>query len=269
MPETKERLDVIVVQRGWAESREKAQRLIRAGQIRKGTDVLDKPGVKVNGDDELTFSGLRDRFVSRGGWKLEAAFAAFPELTPCPPCCVDIGASTGGFTDCLLQHGAQKVYAIDVGQGQLDQKLREDERVMVMEKVNARHLKKGDLHDLAGLVVSDVSFISLAHILGPARALAHPDSQMVALVKPQFEAGRDQVGRGGVVRNPETHVKVLQRVVHIFLPRYEWHPWGLVPSPVRGPAGNWEYLLHLKTVPGKNRPVIDVDSVVQEVFQKV
>ena len=258
------RLDVLLVERGLADSREKAQRMIRAGQIRIAGRALDKPGHTFDPDVALEVEPLRDRFVSRGGWKLEAAFEAFPGLTPCPAVCADIGASTGGFTDCLLQHGARRVYAIDVGTGQIDQRLREDPRVVLLEKTNASYLTAQSLPEPVGLVVGDVSFISLELILGPAVSLlgsgvgreagegTEPEAeagpgagQIVVLVKPQFEAGPERVGKGGVVRDPQTYRDVLRRIILEFAPTLALRAVGLIPSPIKGPAGNREYLLWL------------------------
>jgi len=293
MTSKKIRLDVLLVQRGLADSREKAQRMIRAGQIRIAGRALDKPGHTFERDVALEVEPLRDRFVSRGGWKLEAAFEAFPGLTPCPAVCADIGASTGGFTDCLLQHGARRVYAIDVGTGQIDQRLREDPRVVLLEKTNARYLTAQSLPEPVGLVVGDVSFISLELILGPAVSLLGPEArretreegetradlragpgaergtgqeakadveragsqarygagQIVVLVKPQFEAGPERVGKGGVVRDPRTHRDVLRRIILEFAPTLALRAVGLIPSPIKGPAGNREYLLWLIHTP--------------------
>ncbi len=201
--EKKERLDLLLVELGLAESREKAQRIIRAGQVRHGTTVLDKPGVRFAVTTPLEVTALGDRFVSRGGWKLQAALDTWPALNPCPSVCADIGASTGGFTHCLLQHGAARVYTIDVGTAQLDLKLRNDPRVFVREQTNARHLTSDSLPEPVDLVVGDVSFISLNLILAPAKSLLkHETGQMVFLIKPQFEAGREHVGKGGVVPRP-------------------------------------------------------------------
>jgi 23S rRNA (cytidine1920-2'-O)/16S rRNA (cytidine1409-2'-O)-methyltransferase len=265
------RLDQLLVERDWVETLEKAQRFIRAGQIRHGTRVLDKPGLRVPADIELELRNLRDRFVSRGGWKLMAALEAFPGLTPCPAVCADIGASTGGFTDCLLQHGAQKVYAIDVGTAQLDLSLRGDSRVVVMEKTNARFLNADSLPEPIDLVVTDVSFISLRLILPAiARVLRPEQGQAVVLVKPQFEAPPERVGKGGVVRDPATHQDVLTRVAMDFAPAAALRPVGLRPSPILGPAGNREYLLHLVNHNNINdkRPMNEdrIRQTVQEAF---
>lgn len=246
-PQPKQRLDQLLVERGLADSCERAQRLILAGQVRLGTDILDKPGHRFPADAAIVLECLSDRFVSRGGWKLEGAFEAWRALTPCPEVCADIGASTGGFTDCLLQHGARRVYAIDVGHGQLVPKMRNDPRVVTLERTNARFLVAGSLPEPMDLVVSDVSFISLTLILGPAVRILRPDGlgQAVVLVKPQFEAERELVGQGGVVRDPRVHRDVLRRIALEFPPTVGLAPRDLVASPLKGPKGNQEYLLWL------------------------
>jgi 23S rRNA (cytidine1920-2'-O)/16S rRNA (cytidine1409-2'-O)-methyltransferase len=234
---TKERLDVLLVERGLAEGRTQAQRLIGAGQVRVAGQVADKPGARVAADVEIEVEAA-PRFVSRGGEKLEAALARFA-LDTAGLLAADVGASTGGFTDCLLQHGAQRVYAIDVGYGQLDWRLRNDPRVVVMERTNARYLE--GLPEPVSLVAADVSFISLALILPAAVRWLRAEGQVVALVKPQFEARRREVRRGGVVRDPEVQRSVLRRIVGIAA-ELELGLRGLMPSPLRGPAGNVEFL---------------------------
>ena len=242
----KKRLDVLLVEQYLAESRSQAQRLIRAGLVRVAGQVSDKPGVKVATNVEITLQA-RPRFVSRGGEKLEAALVRFG-LDVAGVVAADVGASTGGFTDCLLQHGACRVYAIDVGYGQLDWRLRNDPRVVVMERTNARYLES--LPELVSLVTADVSFISLRLILPVAVRWLIPPSPplvgggrgvVVALIKPQFEAGRREVGKGGVVRDPEVHRRVLERVLGIAA-ELGLGLRGLMPSPLRGPAGNVEFL---------------------------
>ncbi|MCP4543208.1 MAG: TlyA family RNA methyltransferase [Chloroflexi bacterium] len=234
---SKERLDVLLVERGLAESRNRAQRLIRAGEVRVAGQVSDKPGTQMVTDVEITVQA-RPRFVSRGGKKLEAALMHF-QLDVSDAVAADVGASTGGFTDCLLQHGARQVYAIDVGYGQLAWRLRNDPRIVVMERTNARHLES--LPEQVDLVTVDVSFISLELILPMAVRWLHPDGQVVALIKPQFEAGRRNVGKGGVVRDPAVHRSVLERVLSIAI-ELDLELGGLIPSPLRGPAGNVEFL---------------------------
>ncbi len=233
----KKRLDVLLVERGLAESRTQAQRLIRAGLVRVRGQVADKPGPQVATNVEITLQA-RPRFVSRGGEKLKAALARFG-LDVTGAVAADVGASTGGFTDCLLQHGACRVYAIDVGYGQLAWRLRNDPRVVVMERTNARYLES--LPEPVDLVTVDVAFISLGLILPAAVRWLNPDGQVVALIKPQFEAGRREVGKGGVVRDPKVHRRVLERVVSIAA-ELGLGLCGLMPSPLRGPAGNVEFL---------------------------
>jgi 23S rRNA (cytidine1920-2'-O)/16S rRNA (cytidine1409-2'-O)-methyltransferase len=234
---SKERLDILVVERGLTESRAQAQRLIRAGLVRVAGQVSDKPGVRVMVDSDITLKA-RPRFVSRGGEKLKAALERF-DLGVAGVVAADVGASTGGFTDCLLQHGASRVYAIDVGYGQLAWRLRNDPRVIVMERTNARYLDC--LPEAVSLITVDVSFISLGLILPTAVRWLEPGGQVVTLIKPQFEAGRREVGKGGVVRDPAVHRRVLEQVLEIAIGLdLELH--GLMPSPLRGPAGNVEFL---------------------------
>ncbi|HET89806.1 MAG TPA: TlyA family RNA methyltransferase [Chloroflexi bacterium] len=237
MAVSKERLDVLVVERGLAESRSQARRLIWAGLVQAAGQVMDKPGTRVASDVEITLQE-RPRFVSRGGEKLDAALARFG-VDVTGVVAADVGASTGGFTDCLLQRGAARVYAIDVGYGQLAWRLRNDPRVIVMERVNARYLE--NLPELVALVTIDVSFISLALILAMVPGWLHPEGQVIALIKPQFEAGRRSVGKGGVVRDPAVHRQVLRRVLSAAAAEGLWLH-GLMPSPLRGPAGNVEFL---------------------------
>jgi 23S rRNA (cytidine1920-2'-O)/16S rRNA (cytidine1409-2'-O)-methyltransferase len=245
---SKQRLDALVAERGLAESRTQAQRLIRAGEVRVAGQIADKPGMLVPEDAEIALDA-QPPFVSRGGEKLEAALSAFG-LDVAGLAAADVGACTGGFTDCLLQHGARCVYAIDVGYGQLAWRLRTDPRVVVLERTNARYLDR--LPGPVDLVTIDVSFISLAMILpqavrwltGSARdgaAGADRGRHIVALVKPQFEAGRREVRKGGVVRDPEVHRSVLHKVVSAARP-LGLGLRGMVTSPLRGPAGNVEFL---------------------------
>jgi 23S rRNA (cytidine1920-2'-O)/16S rRNA (cytidine1409-2'-O)-methyltransferase len=233
----KERLDALLIERGLAENRTQAQRLIGAGQVRVAGQLADMPGARVAVDAEVEVE-TAPRFVSRGGEKLEAALVRFG-LDVAGMVVADVGASTGGFSDCLLQHGAQRVYAIDVGYGQLDWRLRNDPRVVVMERTNARYLES--LPEPVDLVVADASFISLGLILPPAVRWLQAGGQVVALVKPQFEAERRQVRRGGVVRDREVQRSVLKRVVRITT-ELGLGLRGLMPSPLRGPAGNVEFL---------------------------
>lgn len=239
---TKQRLDQWLVQEGLAESREKAQRLIRAGQVRVNGQTATKPGQPCPMVAEVTLEAL-PRFVGRGGEKLAAAFAAFP-LHVAGAVCVDVGASTGGFTDCLLQHGARRVYAVDVGKGQLHWNLRRDPRVTVFEGVNARHLNVSDFDETPVFASIDVSFISLTKILPAVTTILAAGGEVVTLIKPQFEAGREQVGKGGVVRDPSVHAQVVERVRQFGESMLGWQWLGYLASPLKGPAGNVEFLAH-------------------------
>ena len=240
----KERLDVLLVQRGLAPSREKAKTMIMEGNVFVDQQREDKAGSFFDVEAKIEVRGNTLRYVSRGGLKLEKAMEAFGlDLSGCV--CMDIGASTGGFTDCMLQNGAAKVYAVDVGYGQFAWKLRQDPRVVCMEKTNFRHMKPGDIPDLLDFASVDVSFISLTKILLPARNLLAPGGEMVCLIKPQFEAGREKVGKKGVVRDPSVHREVIQKVMD-FADLMGFSILGLTWSPVKGPEGNIEYLLHLQ-----------------------
>jgi len=237
----KERLDVLLVARGLAESRTAAQKLVLAGEVFIGESRADKPGMMVAADAPVHVRQALP-YVSRGGIKLQAALEAFG-LDVSGMVCADVGASTGGFTDCLLQRGAARVYAIDVGYGQLDWKLRRDPRVVVMERTNARYLAA--LPEPIDLATIDASFISLTLILPAVTGWLKVNGQIVALIKPQFEAGREQVGKGGVVRDAAIHADVLRRVLH-WANAHELIPLGVIRSPVSGPAGNVEFLACLQ-----------------------
>ena len=254
----KKRIDQLLVERGLAPTREKAKPLIMAGDVLVGGHVVDKPGTKVDETAELVVAS-RPRYVSRGGLKMERALEAF-DLDVTGKVVADIGASTGGFTDCMLQHGAARVYAVDVGYGQLDWKLRSDPRVVVMERTNARNLT--ELPEPLDMVSMDVSFISIRLVIPSIAGMLRPEGMIVSLVKPQFEAGRDQVGKGGVVRDPAVHRAVLSDLAS----------WGglngygfrrLAVSPLRGPAGNVEFLALI--VPGEPNSA-DLDSDVSAVL---
>lgn len=239
MAET-ERLDIEVSKRGLAASREKARAMIMAGEVLVNGKLADKPGMRVPTASEITVKA-KPRFVSRGGEKLDAALEAFPVPVD-GAICADVGASTGGFTDCLLQRGAAKVYAIDVGYGHLDLGLRNDPRVAVMERVNARHLET--LPERVSLVVMDASFISVKLLLPPVLGWMTENAQAVILIKPQFEAGRHDVGKGGVVRDKKVHQRVIVDAAE-FAAGIGLHPRGVIRSPLTGPAGNVEFLLWL------------------------
>ncbi|MBR6771356.1 MAG: TlyA family RNA methyltransferase [Lachnospiraceae bacterium] len=241
----KERLDVLLVQQGYAASREKAKAVIMAGNVFVNGQREDKAGTVFDSTkSRIEIKGSSLKYVSRGGLKLEKAITSF-NLVLENKICMDIGASTGGFTDCMLQNGAKKVYAIDVGHGQLDWKLRNDSRVVCMEKTNFRYMRPQDIEEIPDFATVDVSFISLTRILLPARNILAQGGQMVCLIKPQFEAGREKVGKKGVVREPEIHKEVVAKVIdYVDLLGFEW--LGLDYSPIRGPEGNIEYLLHIR-----------------------
>lgn len=241
----KERLDVLLVERGLAETREKAKRTIMAGLVYSNENRLDKPGEKVNSDIPLKIKGNVLPYVSRGGLKLEKALKAF-KLNVTDKTILDIGASTGGFTDCALQNGAKMSYALDVGYNQLAWKLRQDERVIVMERTNFRYVKPEDLNaGLPDFATIDVSFISLRLILPVLKGLLAVGSDVVALVKPQFEAGREQVGKKGIVRDPKVHMEVLERIIKFAIDE-RFDVCDLSFSPITGGDGNIEFLLHLQ-----------------------
>ncbi|MDD4441558.1 MAG: TlyA family RNA methyltransferase [Kiritimatiellae bacterium] len=233
-------MDTLLVKAGLAESKEQAQRLILAGEVRVAGQRATKPGHKIDESAPLAVDA-RPRFVSRGGDKLEGAFAAFPGFEVAGKVCLDVGASTGGFTDCLLQHGATRVIAVDVGKGQLHWKLRQDPRVAVMEGFNARYLRLSDLPEQPQAGVTDVSFISLKLILPPMADVLPPGGELLSLIKPQFEAGREKVP-GGVVRDPAVHEAVVAAIKTFGTESLGLVWLGCVPSPLRGPEGNVEFL---------------------------
>ena len=242
------RLDLLLVERGLAESREKAQRLVLAGEVLVDDAPAAKPGHEYPSDCAIRVR-RPERFVGRGGLKLEEAFARFPLLAAEAKVCVDVGASTGGFTDCLLQHGAAKVYAVDVGKSQLHSRLAADPRVVVMDGCNARHLRPGDLPEAPDLAVTDVSFISLRLILPALDRLLKPGGETVALIKPQFEAGREEVGKGGVVRDPVLRQQVVDRIRAFGEETLGWTWLDFCQSPIQGPAGNVEFLSYWRKNP--------------------
>jgi 23S rRNA (cytidine1920-2'-O)/16S rRNA (cytidine1409-2'-O)-methyltransferase len=237
----KRRLDQLLVERGLAPSRAKAQALVLAGTVFSGDKRLDKPGTTLGVDAPLAVRGKDHPWVSRGGIKLAHALDHFG-IDPRGLVAVDVGASTGGFTDVLLQRGAARVYAVDVGFGQFDWKLRNDSRVMLLERVNARHLTPDQVPEQVDLVVCDASFIGLETVLPAPLALAKPRATLVALIKPQFEVGPERVGKGGVVRDSALHREVCDRIV-AWLAAQDWRVLGVVESPIRGPEGNVEFLV--------------------------
>ncbi|MBR0398208.1 MAG: TlyA family RNA methyltransferase [Eubacterium sp.] len=261
----KERLDVLVVERGFAGSREKAKALIMAGEIFVDGQKEDKAGMKFSTEAAIEYRGNPIPYVGRGGLKLEKALAVFaPDLTG--RVCMDVGASTGGFTDCMLQNGAAKVYSVDVGRGQLAWKLREDPRVVCMEKTNIRYLTAESIEERPSFVSIDVSFISLTKVLQPVRELMTETGETVCLVKPQFEAGREKVGKKGVVRDPAVHEEVIRQVA-LYAESIGFTVCGIDFSPIKGPEGNIEYLLYLKKNPAEEAGTDWEHSLMQAVKQ--
>ena len=257
----KERLDVLLVQKGLAPSREKAKTMIMEGNVFVDNQREDKAGTFFDPSVNIEIHGNTLRYVSRGGLKLEKAMAQFG-ITLDDKVCMDIGASTGGFTDCMLPSGAKKVYAVDVGYGQFAWKLRQDPRVVCMEKTNIRYVTPEDIGDALNFASVDVSFISLTKVLGPAKELLKDGGQMVCLIKPQFEAGKDKVGKKGVVRDPAVHKEVIERVI-LFAKSIGFGILHLDYSPIKGPEGNIEYLVHIvKDAEAESQEVIDVEAVV-------
>lgn len=259
----KERLDVLLMKEGHAASREKAKAIIMSGNVFVDGQREDKAGATFDPEKvQIEVRGNTLKYVSRGGLKLEKAMAHFAiELKE--KICMDIGASTGGFTDCMLQNGAKKVYSVDVGHGQLDWKLRNDDRVVCMEKTNFRFMVPGDIQDKLDFASVDVSFISLTKILLPARALLKPEGEMVCLIKPQFEAGRDKVGKKGVVREPQIHEEVIKKIIDYsdFIGFDILH---LDYSPIKGPEGNIEYLVHIRKNEDRLRDTAEITEALAE-----
>ena len=251
----KKRLDVLLVEQGYADSRTKAQAIIMSGQVYVDGQKADKPGMSFDETLPLEVRGATCPYVSRGGLKLEKALRDFG-VDPTGYVCSDSGASTGGFTDCLLQQGASKVFAIDVGYGQLDWKIRSDPRVVVMERTNVRYVTPEQLGEPLDLSVIDVSFISLKIVLPVIKTFLKPTGQVLCLIKPQFEAGKDKVGKKGVVRDPQTHMEVLDRFVEL-ANELDFSILGLTFSPVKGPEGNIEFLGHLTLA---DKPGIQPDT---------
>ena len=259
----KQRLDVLLVQKNLAPSREKAKAMIMEGIVFVDGQREDKAGASFGEEARIEVRGSGLRYVSRGGLKLEKAMKNFG-ISLEGKICMDIGASTGGFTDCMLQNGAKKVYAVDVGYGQFAWKLRQDERVVCMEKTNIRYVKPEDIGDVLDFASVDVSFISLTKVLGPAKELLSEEGEMVCLIKPQFEAGREKVGKKGVVRDPAVHREVIERVLS-FGEELGFAVKNLEFSPIKGPEGNIEYLVYLKK--GRNESQeekVDIESVVAQ-----
>lgn len=270
----KERLDILLFERGFFDTREKAKRAIMAGIVYSNEERLDKPGVKVPKNIEITIKGKQMPYVSRGGYKLEKALEAF-DVSVKDKVMIDIGSSTGGFTDCALQHGAKYSYAVDVGYNQLAWKLRNDNRVIVMERTNFRYLTPDDLQrDLPEFATIDVSFISLKLILPPLKNILNPGSDIVALVKPQFEAGKEMVGKKGIIRDPKVHALVVNDIIGFAL-QEGFDCYNLSYSPITGGDGNIEFLLHLKWtgnqegIFGKNFISSTVETTVKEAHSQL
>ena len=262
----KERLDVLLVSQGLAASREKAKAIIMSGNVLVNGQREDKAGTMIDVKAEITVKGGQLKYVSRGGLKLEKAMSHF-DLTLEGRVCMDVGASTGGFTDCMLQNGAVKVYSVDVGHGQLDWKLRNDPRVVCMEKTNIRYVTPEDIGEPVDFSSIDVSFISLTKVLMPIRDYLTDKGQIVALIKPQFEAGREKVGKKGVVREKSTHIEVVTMILD-YASTHGFHVLDLTFSPIKGPEGNIEYLVQLEKCeePGDINEKIQIEKIVDEAF---
>ncbi|MDD3279169.1 MAG: TlyA family RNA methyltransferase [Lachnospiraceae bacterium] len=258
----KERLDVMMVQRGLASSREKAKAVIMAGDVFVEGQREDKAGTMFQDTVNIEVKGKPLPYVSRGGLKLEKAMTHF-DLTLAGKVCMDVGSSTGGFTDCMLQNGAVKVYAVDVGHGQLDWKLRNDERVVCMERTNIRYVVPEDIQEPPEFVSIDVSFISLTKVLDPVYQLMAEGGELVCLIKPQFEAGREKVGKKGVVRDPKVHEEVICKVME-YAQSIGFTLRHLEFSPIKGPEGNIEYLLHIKRDSDQPSEELQAAEIVKE-----
>lgn len=260
----KERLDILLVKKGLAESREKAKAVIMSGNVFVEGQREDKAGAAFDEAVSITVKGPKLKYASRGGLKLEKAMNNFGVAVK-DKICMDVGASTGGFTDCMLQNGAVKVYAVDVGHGQLAWKLRQDERVVCMEKTNIRYVEPKDIQDKIQFTSIDVSFISLTKVLAPVKNLLSDDGQIVCLIKPQFEAGREKVGKKGVVREKSVHIEVIDKVIN-HASGLSFEVLNLEFSPIKGPEGNIEYLLHLQKHTGEEayeKADIDIEKTVE------
>ena len=261
MKSPKQRLDLLLVERKLFDSRSSAQREILAGNVLVNGQLADKPGTQFLLDAQIEIKA-KNPYVSQGGLKLEKALSEF-SINVTDKVCLDVGASTGGFTDCLLQHGAQRVFSVDVGKGQLDWKLRNDSRVVVLEEINARYLKPEQIGERVELATIDVSFISLKLVLPAICPIVKPDGDLVLLVKPQFEAGREDVGRGGVVKNHEVHQRVLNEISYFLENELKLSLVNATFSPLKGPAGNIEFLLHILNCSGESR-FINIEKTVRE-----
>ena len=244
MPEKKQRLDLIIVEKELVKSRQRAKAMIMAGRVLVNGQLVDKPGFLVSSEDKVEFKGGDNPYVSRGGLKLEAALQNLP-LDVVGAVCIDVGASTGGFTDCLLQHGAERVYAVDVGYGQLAWEIRQNHRVVVIERTNVRHMPEDAIPESVDLITIDVSFISLKIVVPAVIRFLKRNASILALIKPQFEVGKGQVGKGGVVREPQIHQKVITELSDFFH-TIQLSPQSVFASPLLGPKGNREFFIFLK-----------------------
>lgn len=256
----KERLDVLLVKRGLVQSREKAKAIIMSGDVFVNDIREDKAGTMFDEKVDIVIKGIPQKYISRGGFKLEKAINQYGIILQ-DKICIDVGASTGGFTDCMLQNGAKKVYSIDVGTNQLAWKLRQDERVISMEKTNIRYVQKSQIDDIIDFISIDVSFISLTKILIPVMDLLKDNGELVCLIKPQFEAGREKVGKKGVVREKSTHIEVITKIV-LYAISIGFNILNLDFSPIKGPEGNIEYLLYLiKRSKNSENIVFDIENI--------
>jgi len=260
----KKRLDVLLVEKGMVASREKARALIMAGEVLVAEQKITKPGTEVFENLPIRIIGEGLKYVSRGGYKLEKALEEF-KINLQGKIVIDIGASTGGFTDCALQKGAKMVIAVDVGYGQLNYKLRQDPRVVVLERTNIRYLEKDRLPRIPEFATCDVSFISLKLVIPKIKELLLPGGEAVLLIKPQFEAGREKVGKKGVVKDPEVHEEVIKNIIS-FAQELDFSILGLTYSPITGPEGNIEYLLYLSTKDTNTKQVFAIKDVVLKAF---
>jgi len=264
MGNNKERLDALLVEKGFFDTMEKAKRNIMAGLVFVDNERIDKCGQKIKTTSSIEVKGNTIPYVSRGGLKLERAVNEF-KLDLNGKVCMDVGASTGGFTDCMLQNGAAKVYAVDVGYGQFDWKLRNDPRVICMERTNIRYVKPEDIGELIDFASIDVSFISLRLVLPKVKSLLKQDGEITALIKPQFEASRDKVGKKGVVHDRETHFEVIKNVAY-YAESIGLSPYKLTYSPIKGPEGNIEYLLYM--INNMNLSELNIENIIKKVVEE-
>ncbi|OLR65648.1 TlyA family RNA methyltransferase [Peptoniphilus porci] len=262
----KTRADVLLVEKGLIDSREKAKRLIMEGKVFIGTERVEKPGTQLKDDVKIYIKGLEDTFVSRGGHKLEKMIDDY-EIDLKDSVCVDIGASTGGFTHCMLKHGAKKVYAIDVGYNQLDYKLRMDDRVVSLERTNIRYFDTELISEEVDFISIDVSFISLELVLPIAKEICGEKGEIVALIKPQFEAGKGKVGKGGIVKDKRVHIEVIEKIIEL-AKKLNLNILALTNSPIKGTSGNIEFLIYLSNS-DKNNENFDASEIVNNAYKNL